>query len=59
MPPPGGGIAITRNSRKSQNSFSGEIPSFELSFFAQYVKTITQNFIMTHGRMLGGENSEF
>ena len=35
------------------------IPSSELTFFTQYVKTITLDFIMTRGLMLGGENSEF
>ena len=31
----------------------------DLSFFTQYVKMVTRNFIMTRGRMLEGENSEF
>ena len=49
---------ITRNSQKSQNSFSGEfrVITFHLHV---YVKMITWNFIMTHGLVLGSENSKF
>ena len=45
---------ITRDSQNSQCQVSSE-----LSFLALYIKTITWNFSMTCGVMLGSENSKF
>ena len=52
-------IAITRNSWKTRESRIRSQLNSELSFSALYIKTMTRNFFMTRGIMLGSENSEF
>ena len=49
-------IAITRNSQKSRNSFSGE---FRVIVSGPIHKNDSSEFFVTHGIMLGSENSEF
>ena len=55
----GSAIAITENSQKTVGNL--RIPcevNSEFSFVALYIKSITQNFSVTRGIMLGSENSE-